>query len=85
MKYQLQHFLFIIQFRVGKICNHEKLNFTKRTFNPYYDYENKEYKFCIELYTNSDERDINNEKNIDDVENRRYDSTVWQGFQTTLK
>lgn len=68
-----------------KICNHEKLNFTKRTFNPYYDYENKEYKFCIELYTNSDERDINNEKILMMLKTEDMIQQFGKEFQTTLK
>ena len=68
-----------------KVCNHEKLQSTQRTFYPYYDYEDEEYHFSIELYTKDDEKDIIYEKNIEDIESKRYDSTVWQGVSDNFK
>lgn len=68
-----------------KVCNHEKLKSTKRTFYPYYDNEEKEYRFCIELYDENDENDIIYDRPIENIEKKRYDSTVWQGISDNFK
>lgn len=68
-----------------KVCNHEKLETTKRTFYPYYDNEEKEYRFFVELYDNSDDKDIIYDKPIEDIEKKRFDSTVWQGISDNFK
>lgn len=68
-----------------KVCNHEKSDSIKRTFHPYYDYEDEEYHFSIELYTEDDENNINDDMPIDNIENKRFDSTVWQGISDNFK
>ena len=68
-----------------KVCNHEKLETTKRTFYPYYDNEENEYRFSVELYDNSDDKDIIYDRPIEDIEKKRFDSTVWQGISDNFK
>lgn len=68
-----------------KVCNHEKLETRKRTFYPYYDNEEKEYRFSIELYDDSDEKDIIYDRPIENIEKKRFDSTVWQGTSDNFK
>ncbi|MFR3766221.1 MAG: hypothetical protein ACLTWG_00295 [Blautia sp.] len=68
-----------------KVCNHEKHDSNLRTFHPYYDYEDEEYCFSIELYSDEDEVDIIYEKPLKEIENKRYDSTVWQGVSDNFK
>lgn len=63
-----------------KVCNHEKSESDKRTFYPFYDYEDNEYRFFIELYNDKDKYDITYDELIDDIEHKRFDSTVWQGI-----
>lgn len=63
-----------------KVCNHEKSDTTERTFFPFYDDEEKEYRFKIELYDDKVENDIITDTLIKDIESKRYDSTVWQGI-----
>ena len=58
-----------------KVCNHEKSDSTKRTFYPFYDNENDEYHFSIEVYDSNDTRDIVYEEPIEDIEEKRFDST----------
>ena len=68
-----------------KVCNHEKSDSTKRTFYPFYDNENDEYHFSIEVYDSNDTRDIVYEEPIEDIEEKRFDSTVWQGISDNFK
>lgn len=68
-----------------KVCNHEKLETRKRTFYPYYDNEEKEYRFLIELYDDRDKKDIIYDRPIEDIEKKRFDSTVWQGTSDNFK
>lgn len=68
-----------------KVCNHEKHDSNLRTFHPYYDYEDEEYCFSIELYSDEDEVDIVYEKSLEEIENKRYDATVWQGISDNFK
>lgn len=68
-----------------KTCNHEKGNSDLRPFYPYYDYEQKEYRFGIEIYTGEDKKDIIHNMPIDDIESKRFDSTVWQGISDNFK
>ena len=63
-----------------KVCNHEKGETRKRTFYPFYDYEDKEYHFSLELYEDNDEKDIIYGKAIENIEKKRFDLTVWQGI-----
>ncbi len=63
-----------------KVCNHEKLKSTLRPFYPYYNQEDIEYCFAIELYNETDKNDIIYERPIDNIESKRFDSTVWQGI-----
>lgn len=68
-----------------KVCNHEKGKAGLRPFYPYYDYEEKEYRFSVEVYTEEDEKDIIHNMPIDDIESKRFDSTVWQGISDNFK
>lgn len=68
-----------------KVCNHEKSDSNKRTFYPFYDNENDECHFSIEVYDNNDTRDIVYEELIEDIEEKRFDSTVWQGISDNFK
>lgn len=68
-----------------KVCNHEKGNSGLRPFHPYYDYEEKEYRFSVEVYTEEDKKDIIHNMLIDDIESKRFDSTVWQGISDNFK
>lgn len=68
-----------------KVCNHEKSNLLKRTFYPFYDNEDDEYHFSIEVYDNNDISDIVYEEPIEDIEKKRFDSTVWQGISDNFK
>lgn len=63
-----------------KVCNHEKLESTKRTFYPYYDHESTEYRFSVELYNENDVNDIIYDIPIENIDSKRFDSTVWQGI-----
>lgn len=54
-----------------KVCNHEKSDSTKRTFYPFYDNENDEYHFSIEVYDSNDTRDIVYEEPIEDIEEKK--------------
>lgn len=63
-----------------KVCNHEKSNSIKRTFYPFYDNEEDEYHFSIEVYDYNDKNDIVFEEPIENIEEKRFDSTVWQGI-----
>lgn len=63
-----------------KVCNHEKQESTKRTFYPFYDYESTEYRFSIELYNENDYNDIIYDMPIENIDCKRFDSTVWQGI-----
>ena len=63
-----------------KVCNHEKRESTSRPFYPYYNHEDIEYHFAIELYDETDEKDPIYDRPIDNIENKRFDSTVWQGI-----
>ncbi|MCI8371208.1 MAG: hypothetical protein HFG65_16825 [Hungatella sp.] len=68
-----------------KVCNHEKSDSIKRTFYPFYDQEENEYQFRIEMYDNSDTHDLVFEEPIEDIEKKRFDSTVWQGISDHFK
>ncbi len=67
-----------------KVCNHEKLDTLNNTFYPFYDNQ-EEYIFSIEELTDNDIYDITFEKAIDDIKNKRYDSTVMQGISDNFK
>lgn len=67
-----------------KVCNHEKQESEKRTFYPFYDDED-EHCFLVRLYDENDETDITYDMPIENVENKRFDSTVWQGISNNFK
>ena len=68
-----------------KVCNHEKHESNLRTFHPYYDFEDQEYCFAIELYSDKDETDIIYNKPFESDKYHSYDSTVWQGISDNFK
>lgn len=68
-----------------KVCNHEKSDSIERTFYPFYDNEDNDYHFSIEVYDDGDTCDIIYEEPIEGIEEKRFDATVWQGISDNFK